>query len=230
MSEVKSSWDFSKLEALDITGMNHDAFFESVDAKWFPKLRDFQVGTLHCRLPSDQSRKRKQVGLHNFPRKMSQLEILSMNAYTKNFPLDILMAMENLEVLEFTEANSFPGDGASPPRLDMQDLEELLQYLPRLVRFNIDFKAWAGDFKRDFLDMVSQFPALKTIHMNNHGDNTEPSEDPETITAMKKLPNVKRVYIYQGKYVERHVAQRYDAGHKRYEGFEYLQWFATGGS
>ncbi|KAH9225013.1 hypothetical protein DL95DRAFT_400304 [Leptodontidium sp. 2 PMI_412] len=230
VKEVKSSWNFSKLETLDIIGMNHDDFFGVVDAKMFPQLRQLRLGTFACRVPGNRNRKRKQIRLHNFLRGMSQLEVLSMNAYTEDFPLDILMAMKNLKVLELTQAISFFRGGAPTPRLDMHDLEELLQYLPQLMRIHIDFKTWPGNFKRRLLDIVSQFPGLRKIEFNNQGGNMDPSEDLNTFTAMTKLPNLQRVYIHHGQYVKAGGSGLYDCGNKRWKRHTSSRWAVAGKS
>ncbi|KAH7308816.1 hypothetical protein BKA65DRAFT_174501 [Rhexocercosporidium sp. MPI-PUGE-AT-0058] len=228
--EVKTSWNFSKLEHLDITGMNHDDFFKTVDARWIPNLRELRLGTFVWRGPSILNRRGNQIRLHHFLRKMPQLEVLSMNSYTDNFPLDILMAMENLRVLEFTENVASQWEDGPPPRLNIQDLEELLQYLPQLEHLHIDFETWSGDFKRTFLDTVSQFPALKHIHVNNHGCNKDPSDEFYNTLATRKLAPAKMIFIHYGQYVNAGVSGWYNCGKRRWERFTSTLWLVAGQS
>ncbi|KAK0110156.1 hypothetical protein ONS95_002808 [Cadophora gregata] len=225
--EVKSSWDFSKLEDLDITGLNNNAFFRTVDAKWFSSLCTLKLGTFLCWSPGQHGRLKKQILLHTFLRNMPQLEHLSMNTYTEDFPLDVLMAMENLRSLEFTEDITLGGKALSP-RLNMQDLEELLQYLPHLKRLHIDFETWSGDFKRILFDMISQFPALRYIDINNHGYNTDPSDDLDSLVGLESEPSAKLISLHYGQYVDSLVDPWYYCGNTRWERYTSTRWIIPG--
>ncbi|PVH71615.1 hypothetical protein DL98DRAFT_577286 [Cadophora sp. DSE1049] len=228
--EVNLSWDFSKLEHLDITGMNNNAFFRTVDAKWLSSLRSLRLGTFVWRCPSNPTRLSHKILLHTFLRNMPQLEHLSMNTYTEDFPLDVLMAMENLRILEFTEEIALYGQEDLPPRLDMQDLEELLQYLPHLERLHIDFKTWSGDFKHILLDMISQFPALRYVDINNHGHNTDPSDDLDSFITLGVDPSAKLISLHYGQYVDAGVNPWYDCGNTRWERYTSTRWIIPGTS
>lgn len=241
--EAKLSWDFSKVEHLDITGMNISSFFVSVEPKWFSNLRSLKLGTFVWRCPSNPAHLNRKLLLHTFLRSVPQLEHLSMNAYTEDFPLDILMAMEKLRLLKFTEDILFYGQPAVRPRFDMQDLEELLLYLPHLERLCIDFETWSGDvsskspqldvhvgltsqFKRKLCDTICQFPALKYIHINDHGTNTDPRV--YDFPNLDQVDSTKIVTFYSGQYVNFHVNPWYDDDNMQWDKCISAQWVVPG--
>ncbi len=135
-SEVHSSWDFSRLENLGLRGVSIDAFVGNVDVEGFRRLRTLRIGIFVWQA---SFRPRKHFLLHTCLRKLSQLEEFYVDGYTQDFPLDILIAMENLRILEFIETIAFAGK-AAPPRMNLQDLEELLPYLPRLEKLHIELR------------------------------------------------------------------------------------------
>lgn len=110
--------------------MSINSFFRNVETKWFSNLRSLKLGTIVRRCPSNPAQLNQKVFLHTFLRSVPQLEHSSINVHTQDFPLVILMAIENLRILKFTEEIVLYGQPELRLRLDMQDLEELLQYLP----------------------------------------------------------------------------------------------------
>lgn len=148
--EIEHCWDFSNLKHLDLTGINFLEFFVVADAKKFSSLSSLKLGDFPWQGPlTDMSIRDedKRMLLHTFLENLPQLEVLTMNTYTKDIPLGTLMAMGNLRVLKLTEESVI--DWPGPSRFNIKSLKELLPFLPKLQRLHIDFETWSDGVSLD---------------------------------------------------------------------------------
>ncbi|KAL2069332.1 hypothetical protein VTL71DRAFT_15670 [Oculimacula yallundae] len=223
-NDIQSIWDFSKLQNLDIRGMNHHEFFSTVNAKWFSNLETLRLGSFDSREPSHMQRPVEQTLLHTFLRNVPQLKKLYMTSYTRDFPLDVLMAMENLEVLEFTEQVEILRGTLSYPRLAMTDLKELLQYLPHLRQLHIDLETWTGYFKQVLLDVFAPYPALRRVDINSHGNNTDPSDDFTHLLPEEPHQSATIVTLHHWRYHEKYFPWDYEGCRGDWESDRSTTW------
>ncbi|KAH7176682.1 hypothetical protein EDB81DRAFT_47400 [Dactylonectria macrodidyma] len=164
MVDVRSHWDFSQIEVLELVSVPVYNFLSSI---WFDDLsglRTLQVED-YSHLPD---RKLEATGglyllIKNHIR---ALEVLDITCHTEIFPLDAIAKHQHtLRVLRFRDHVGFADDDEKCPTLWHGGVKHLSQHLTLVHTLELDMDVSTCSWP-EFLHAVCAFPSLHTLTLH----------------------------------------------------------------